>query len=133
MSRGYDKSTVSVYQVLYHFVWIPKRRKRVLVGKIAQRLKELIKEKLKSLDSNVVQLKVMPDHVHLFAGSNPKMSPNYIMCQIKGYTAKVLRSEFPELRRIPSLWTRSYFVSTAGNVSKNVIEKYIKEQTNAED
>jgi len=130
MSRGYDKNNTCVYQMLYHLIWIPKRRKKVLVNDIKKRLITLIKEKLMELDCSVVQLKVMSDHVHLFFRSNPKLSPNKIVLQLKGYTSYNLRKEFPELKKLPSLWTNSYFVSTAGNVSKFVIQKYIKEQTN---
>ena len=71
---------------------------------------------------------IMPDHTHLFIQGNPSLSANYIIGQIKGKSSKVLRDEFPFLRKMPTLWTRSYFVSTAGNVSQFVIQKYISEQ-----
>jgi putative transposase len=131
MSRGYDKNNTSVYQMLYHYIWIPKRRKKVLVGDIKKRLVSLITEKLKEMGCNIIELSVMPDHVHLFISSNPKLSPNHIILQVKGYTAYKLRNEFPALRKIPSLWTNSYFVSSAGNVSGFVIKRYIEEQLNA--
>lgn len=70
----------------------------------------------------------MPDHVHLFIQGKPKLAPNNIIAGIKGYTSNVLRKEFPVLLKMPTLWTRSYFVSTAGNVSSFVIQKYIEEQ-----
>lgn len=95
------------------------------------RLIELINKKAKDLDCEIVNLEVMPDHTHLFIQTNPQEAPNKIIGQIKGYTSKILRDEFPELRTLPSLWTRSYWVSTAGNVSQAVIRKYIEEQTNA--
>jgi len=76
----------------------------------------------------VIQLRIMPDHVHLFIESNPKLSPNRIIGEIKGYSSRVLTREFPELLKMPTLWTRSYFVSTAGNVSSKVIEQYIEAQ-----
>ena len=117
--------------MMYHFIWIPKRRKKVLVGKIKIRLIKLINLKAKELGCGVVSLEVMPDHVHLFVQSNPKISANHLIGQIKGYTSRLLRIEFKELLFLPSLWTRSYWVSTAGNVSQAVIRKYIEEQTNA--
>jgi putative transposase len=131
MSRGYDKNNTCVYQMLYHLIWIPKRRKKVLVNDIKERLISLIEEKLIELDCSVVQLSVMSNHVHLFVRSNPKLSPNHIILQVKGFTSYKLRKEFPELKKLPSLWTNSYFISTAGNVSKFVINRYIEEQTNA--
>jgi putative transposase len=131
MARGYNKSNTSVYQMLYHYVWIPKRRKPVLIGDVKKRLIALIKEKLSELKCKIVELQVMSDHVHLFVESNPRLSPNYILQQVKGYTSHELREEFPHLRKLPSLWTDSYFVSSAGDVSKFIIEKYIQEQTNA--
>jgi len=113
----------------YHFVWCPKYRRPVLVGKVKERLEALIKEKAGQLGCKVLALTVGEDHVHLFVQTNPKLSPNTIIGQIKGRTSRVLRAEFSELRsRLPTLWTRSYFVSTHGHVSDGVIQKYIEEQ-----
>jgi len=133
MTRGYQHENTSVHLMMYHFIWIPKRRKKILVGKIKDRLIELIYLKAKELECEVVSLEIMPDHIHLFIQSNPQTSPNYLIGQIKGYTSRILRKEFKELLFLPSLWTRSYWVSTAGNVSQAVIRKYIEEQTNAKD
>jgi len=129
MSRGYITEETSVHYMHYHFVWCPKYRRKVLVGTVEKRLKELIKEKAEQLDCKVIALEVQPDHTHLFIQGKPKHSPNLIIGQIKGYTSRILRKEFKELRtRLPSLWTRSYFVSTHGHVSDKVIQKYIEEQ-----
>ena len=70
----------------------------------------------------------MPDHVHLFLSCQPSIAPDQVMFRIKGYSSRVLRQEFPQLLKMPSLWTRSYFVSTAGNVSSETIKRYIAEQ-----
>jgi putative transposase len=128
MSRGYKHDNVSVHLMMYHYVWIPKRRKKVLIGDVAKRLKVLIKQKSDDIGCEIIQLRVLPDHVHLFIRGNPILSPNGIIMQIKGYTSRILRQEFKQLLKLPSLWTRSYFLSTAGNVSHDVIEKYIREQ-----
>jgi putative transposase len=113
----------------YHFVWCPKYRRKVLVGRIASRLKELVGAKAKELGCKVLALEVMPDHVHLFIQADPRLAPNSIIGQIKGFTSRVLRREFRELRsRLPTLWTRSYFVSTHGHVSDETIKRYIEEQ-----
>jgi putative transposase len=73
------------------------------------------------LDCTVIALEIMPDHLHLFLSAPPTLAPNQIVRRIKGRSSRVLRQEFPHLRRLPSLWTRSYFVSTAGNVSSQTI------------
>jgi len=101
----------------------------VLLGRIREKLKELIKEKVEKLGCQIITLSIEEDHVHLFIQANPKLSPNTIIGQVKGYTSKILRGEFPELRsRLPTLWTRSYFVSTHGHVSDETIQKYIEKQ-----
>ena len=99
-----------------------------MTGPLRERLVELLTAKAKNLGFEVIALEVMPDHVHLFLGAEPSVSPTQIMHALKGYTARRLRAEYPELKRMPSLWTRSYFVSTAGNVSAQTIARYIAEQ-----
>ena len=129
MPKGYLSSQTCVHFMGYHFVWCPKYRRKVLTGGIERRLKELIKEKAEKMDCKIIALEVMPDHVHLFIQGNPRISPNSIIGQIKGYTSHNLRKEFKDLRtKLPTLWTRSYFVSTHGHISDKMIEKYIEEQ-----
>jgi putative transposase len=129
MPKGYLSSQTSVHFMGYHFVWCPKYRRAVLVGRIEKRLKELIQEKSKQLGCEVIALEIQPDHVHLFIQTNPKISPNSVIGQIKGYSSRRLRKEFAELKsRLPTLWTRSYFVSTHGHISDRLIQKYIEEQ-----
>lgn len=100
----------------------------MLVGQVETRLKELIAETTEKLDCSVIALEVMPDHVHLFLSCHPSLAPDQIMFRIKGYSSRVLRQEFPHLLKMQSLWTRSYFVSTAGNVSSETVKRYIAEQ-----
>jgi len=129
MVHGYNRSITCVHQMNYHFVWCPKYRRKVLNGGIKKRLIWLIHEKAKELGCEVLKLVVNPDHVHLFIRGDPTLPANRIVGEIKGYSSRVLRKEFPELRtRLPTLWTRSYFVSTAGDVSSRVIEQYIEKQ-----
>lgn len=122
----HGRSTVSI--INYHFVWIPSRRRKVLVGDVATRLETLLYEKTKELECNILALEIMPDHVHLFVSCPPTLAPYQMMFRLKGYTSKVLREEFPHLLKLPSLWTRSYFVGTAGNVSSERIKQYIAQQ-----
>jgi putative transposase len=129
MPKGYLTSQTCVHFMGYHFVWCPKYRRQVLIGHIAKRTKELIRQKAKELNCKIIALEIMPDHIHLFIQGTPQISPNSLIGQIKGYTSRVLRKEYKELRtRIPTLWTRSYFVSTHGHISDKMIEKYIEEQ-----
>jgi len=129
MSQEYQHKNTSVFLLNYHFIWIPKRRRKVLTGQIAERLKKLLYEVVNTIDSQITALEIMPDHVHLFLSANPKLAPDQIMFRIKGYTSRILRQEFPNpLMRMPSMWTRSYFISTAGNVASSTIEKYIQQQ-----
>ena len=128
-SARYTKHAGSVYTLHYHFVWCPKYRRKVLHGAIADRLKELVHEKATLLGVSVEGLEVMPDHVHLFVAASPTDAPQYLANQFKGYTSRVLREEFPGLKsRLPSLWSRSYYVGSAGHVSAETIQNYIEQQ-----
>ena len=119
----------SRYNINYHFVWCPKYRRPVLTNQIGDRLVELIPQKVQELKGEILELIVRPDHVHLFVSFSPELAPKQIMHRIKGFTSHQLRQEFPELKsRLPSLWTRSYYVGTAGNVSSETIRKYIDAQ-----
>lgn len=129
MSCGYDSERTSVHFIGYHFVWCPKYRRNVLVDGIDLRLKELLYLKAEEIGCKVIAIEVMPDHVHIFIQGNPKLAPNQIIWKLKGYTSHELRKEFNVLRtRLPTLWTRSYFVSTHGHVSDETIKRYIDEQ-----
>lgn len=119
----------AVTLINYHFVWIPKRRRKVLVGAVAARLRVLLEEILPALECVVLEVAIRPDHVHLFVSTPPTLAPDQIMFRVKGYTSRHLRQEFPALLKLPSLWTRSYFCSTAGQVSSATIQRYIEEQS----
>jgi putative transposase len=117
------------YDINYHLVWCPKFRRPVLAGDVGKRLTALIPLEVERLGGQVLDLAVQPDHVHLFASFPPTLSVAQIMHRLKGATAHQLREEFPELKsRLPSLWTRSYYVGTAGFVSAETIRRYIDEQ-----
>jgi len=128
MARNYKHLNTSISLLNYHFVWIPRRRRKVLKGDIETRLSQLLHQKTRELDLEILALEIMPDHVHLFVNSAPSLAPDQIMWRLKGFTSRILRKEFPHLKRMPSMWTRSYFVSTAGNVSSETIQRYIKNQ-----
>lgn len=118
-----------VYLINYHLIWCPKRRKKVLVGDIKIRLEQIIHEVAKEKNAEVLALEIMPDHLHLFVSSHPNIPVHNLIKSFKGRSSNFLRTEFPELLKLPSLWTHSYFVSTAGNVSSEIIQKYIEAQS----
>jgi putative transposase len=101
----------------------------VLVDRIKERLDQIIREVCKEKQVDILAMEIMPDHLHLFLSTNPDMPINEVIRYIKGRSSHHLRREFPELLKIPSLWTHSYFVSTAGNVSSETIQRYIAEQS----
>lgn len=125
----YRRTAGAVYNLHYHLVWCPKYRRPVLVGAVETRLKELLAEKAATMDMQIESLEVMPDHVHLFVAAPPTDAPQHLANQFKGYTSRVLRQEFPHLRtRLPTLWSRSYYVGSAGHVSAETIKQYIAAQ-----
>lgn len=128
MSQPYRRSETSVFLLNYHLIWCPKRRKRVLGGKIAERLEQLLREAAQEMGCIVLELAIQPDHLHFFVSATPDIAPNQLVARFKGRTSRILRQEFPVLKRMPSLWTRSYFVSTAGNVASETILNYIQAQ-----
>lgn len=125
----WKKSKTCVYNIGYHMIWCPKYRRSVLVDGVDDRLKELLLTKAVDLEVDIETMEIMPDHVHLFARSGPTNSVHFIIGQFKGYTSKTLRDEFPWLRkRLPSLWTRSYYAESVGHISEETIKKYIEDQ-----
>jgi len=127
----YQHESHCVHLVVYHLIWCPKRRRKVLVGPVHDRLKEIIEQVVDENAWKVLKLAIQPDHVHLFLRANPYTLPTDIARKIKGRSSHLLREEFPQLKRMPSLWTRSTFYSTAGNVSRETIEHYIARQARA--
>jgi putative transposase len=126
----------TVYRLNYHFVWIPRYRRKVLVGDVAQRLEELIREICATRDWEIEALTVHPDHVHLFVSCPPRDAPAKVMNVIKSITARELYAEFPRLRRTHwggKLWADGYYVGSAGDhVTSDLIKRYIEYQA-AED
>ena len=95
-----------------------------MVEEVAEYIKEILKSIAKELGCEIIALEVMPDHIHLFVNCLPRYSPLYLANYVKGKSARLVLKKFPELRTKGKLWTRSYFVSTAGNVSRDNKEIY---------
>lgn len=117
-----------VHLIVYHLIWIPARRKPVLVNSVAKDCERLIRDKCDTMGWQVLELVVQPDHVHLFVRVFPTVSAAEVVKECKGVTSRFLRKTYPHLLKLPSLWTRSYFASTAGNVSQETIRRYIDAQ-----
>lgn len=120
-----------VYNVGYHFVWSTKYRRKVISGKIDKRIKEIFIDIAHKYDFTIGEMEVMPDYCHVFITCHPKHSPSRIIKLLKGVSARYLFIEFPEIKKKlwgSHLWNPSYYVGTVGNMSKDVVLKYIQQQ-----
>ena len=125
----YKSNCNVVYSCKYHVVWCPKYRRPVLEEGVDVRLKSLIVETCSKMNVDIIEMEIMPDHVHLLIEVAPQFGIHRAVKQIKGVSSRVLRQEFSWLKsRIPTLWTNSYFVSTVGGAPLAVIKKYIENQ-----
>lgn len=131
VSTRWTHSTTTVYNIGYHIIWCPKYRRKVLVDAVEEVLKLLLYKKAYEIGISIEEMQIMPDHVHLFVKAPPTASPHWIVQQLKGYTSHELRMQFPSLKtRLPTLWTRSYYVESCGHISEDIVRKYIEEQKN---
>jgi putative transposase len=128
-NKKYKTKNNLVYSCQFHVIFCTKYRRDVLTNEIQQRLTELIQEKASEYNYNIIEMEIMKNHVHLLIDINPKLGIYKTITKIKGYSSRTLREEYPELKsRIPSLWTRSLFISSVGSVSLDVVKQYIKDQ-----
>lgn len=119
----------SVTNISYHLIWCPKYRREVLIDGVDTRLKEILVDIAKEDGCIVETVEVMPDHVHVFLKGSPTIPVHLIVKNLKGKSSTILRSEFPHLKkRLPCLWTRSYYCETVGSISEEVVKKYIANQ-----
>lgn len=129
MSETYKSNQNVFYSCHYHVVWCPKYRRKVLVQAIEARLKEIIGQVCQEHQAEVEELEVLPDQVHLLVSVDPQFGIHRLVKLIKGYSSRVLRQEFPVLKRkLPSLWTNSYFVGTTDGAPLSIIKQYIEQQ-----
>ncbi len=127
----------SKFNINYHIIWIPKYRRKLLVGKVEPVLRSIIEGQCHDLGVEVLALEIMPDHIHLFVGATPSHTPCEIVKQLKGNTSIQLRRVFPALKYLgyqkawkafPSLWAIGYYCGSAGHVSQEAVRRYIMEQ-----
>jgi putative transposase len=124
----YRRDEPRVHLIVYHLIWCPKRRKRVLVDDVARDCRALIESKCAEHSWDILELAIQPDHIHLFVRVWPTTAAVNVIKACKGVTSFDLRKRHPNLHKLPSLWTRSYFASTAGNVSAQSIARYVAAQ-----
>ena len=117
------------YSCKYHVVWCPKYRRKVLVNGIDERLKQILTEVCEEHQAEIMSMEIMPDHVHLLVECDPQFGIHRLVRLLKGRSSRLLRQEFPVLvRKLPTLWTNSYFCSTVGGAPLSVIKQYIENQ-----
>ncbi|MFH1053786.1 MAG: IS200/IS605 family transposase [Candidatus Woesearchaeota archaeon] len=135
---GCQKSSIFVHNINYHIIWILKYRKPILTGKVVEVLKAIIEGQCQEISIQELALEVMPDHLHLFVGAKPTVTPFKIIHKLKGNTSIQLRRCFPDLRYLgykqhigkgfDNLWARGYYCGSAGHVSQDQVKRYIQEQ-----
>ena len=128
-NKKYQTSKHIMYSCQYHVIFCPKYRRKVLKNGIDVRLKEIILENQSVFGYEIIEMEVMPDHVHLLISVNPYYGVHPVISRIKGVTSNILRNEFPCLKsKLPALWTRAKFISTVGSVSLETVKQYIEDQ-----
>lgn len=129
MPNQFKSNNNILYACQYHIVWCPKYRRKVLVNGVDTRLKEIIQQVAQEKKCEIIELEIMPDHVHLLIGIDPQFGVQQVIKIMKGRSSRYLRQEFPWLKsRLPTLWTNSYFVATVGGAPLDVVKKYIENQ-----
>lgn len=124
------------HNINYHVVWIPKYRRKLLTGRVAEILETIIRGQCEELGIECLALEVMPDHIHLFVAATPSHLPAKIVQKLKGNTSIQLRRCFTELKHLGwptlknynALWARGYYCGSAGHVSQDAVKRYILEQ-----
>ena len=125
----YKSNRNIIYSCKYHVVWCPKFRRSVLVEGVDERLKTILRDVVAETRSELIEVEVMPDHVHLLVEVDPQFGIHRFVKLAKGRSSRFLRQEFPALRsRLPTLWTNSHFVSTVGGSPLAVVKQYIEDQ-----
>ncbi len=129
--KGMKSTAQTRYDLRYHFVWIPRYRKRVLEGKIGERIEGMIRFACQINGWEIYELAIQSDHVHLYLGAQPKWSPSEIAKTLKGGTSNKIRELFPELDEVywgATFWADGFFVKSVGSVTDKVISEYVRKQ-----
>lgn len=131
MTRDFKSNNNWTFSCKYHIVFCPKYRRKVLTAPIDERLKEIIHAVAEETRSEILEMEVMPDHVHLLCEVDPQVGIATFVRLVKGRSSRLLRQEFPKLKsRLPTLWTNSVFCSTVGGAPLSIVKQYIENQKN---
>lgn len=129
MNNAYRHSKTTVSLLNYHFVFCPRYRRKIFVNsEVDARFKELVHSICEENEWEIIALETDKDHCRLVVNVQPIYSPAKVLHRIKVRTSRELRQTFQHLSKMPSVWTRSYFVSTAENVSSETIKRYVENQ-----
>jgi len=126
-----DKGAHAIYSIQFHLVFCVKYRKKVLCGKIAERLREITVRIAEQFDIEIIEQNTDMDHIHIVFSSKPQIQASKFVNSLKGVSSRLLRKEFPELKKMlwsNSFWSQSYFIASAGEVGLDVLKKYVEEQ-----
>jgi putative transposase len=125
----YRYGSHTVFNIEYHFVWVTKYRYHVLIGDIAHRVRELVRQTCEAFEIRIISGVVSKDHVHIFVSAPPTMAPSEIMRRIKGRTAAKLFEEFPMVKKKywgRHFWARGFFCVTSGQITEDMIQVYLE-------
>ena len=131
----YRKGSHAIYDIKYHIIWVTKYRYHVLVGDIAYRLRDLLRQGCETRGITIIKGNVSKDHVHMLISAPTTLAPSKIVQYLKGRSSKLIQDEFPELKKRywgQHLWARGYFCATVGSVTEETIKKYIEAQEKGE-
>jgi putative transposase len=131
----YRRSTHTLYNIQVHIVWITKYRYKVMRGKISERVRELVRRICTESKAEILSGVVSSDHVHILVSIDPSISISKLVRYIKGKTSRKVQVEFPELKKRcwgQHLWARGYFCVSVGNVTAEMIKRYIENHDESE-
>ena len=129
--RGYRTNSQSKYDLKVHLIWVPKYRKRVLTGSVAERVRDVLRQISMEHEVHIISGKVSSDHVHMVLSYRPQLSLSKLVQYLKGGSSRIMLQEFPRLRKQfwgRHLWARGYMAISSGNITDDMVQKYIDEQ-----
>lgn len=133
MKSEYKSNSNIVYSCKYHIIWCPKYRRKVLVGDVEKRLKELINDVALELNVEIIEMETDKDHIHILVDIDPQFGVMNFVTKCKGRSSRILREEFHHLKtKLPTLWTNSTFIATVGGAPLEIIKQYVENQQTSE-
>ena len=129
--RSYRTNSHSKYDLKVHLIWVPKYRKRVLTGAVAERVRDVLRRISMEHEVHIISGKVSSDHVHMFLSYRPQLALSKLVQYLKGGSSRIMLQEFPRLRKQfwgRHLWARGYMAISSGNITDEMVQKYIDEQ-----